>query len=179
MPASHVATVDSTRLPDEDKQYLTFTLGREVFAIVIDQVKEIIEYSAVTQVPLMPPFVHGVINLRGSVLPVIDLSIRFGRAATQVGKRTCVVVLNLEFGGEAHALGMLVDAVNAVLEIPAAQIEPAPSFGTPLRAEFIAGMGKINGQFVILLDVGHVLSLEEMSTLVSAGAGLGDEGLAG
>lgn len=166
---SQVVVSDSTPQAGADSQYLTFTLGNEVFAIVLDQIKEIIEYSVVTQVPLMPQFVHGVINLRGSVLPVIDLAIRFGRAPTTVGRRTCVVVLNLDFGGEAHALGMLVDAVNEVIEIPAAQIEPAPSFGTPLRAEFIAGMGKVNGQFVILLDVGHVLSLEEMSSLVSGG----------
>ncbi|GAB7128125.1 chemotaxis protein CheW [Silvimonas sp. JCM 19000] len=175
MPAATLpATTAGSALPGEDQQYLTFTLGAEVFAVVIHHIKEIIEYSAVTQVPLMPPFVHGVINLRGSVLPVIDLSIRFGRAPTPVGRRTCVVVLNLDFAGEAHSVGMLVDAVNAVIEIPASQIEPAPSFGTPLRAEFIAGMGKINNQFVILLDVAHVLSLEEMSSLVHGAPGAED-----
>jgi purine-binding chemotaxis protein CheW len=142
-------------------QFLTFMLGDEQYAVGILHIKEIIEYGSLATVPMMPECVRGVINLRGAVVPVMDLSARFGRPPSVIGKRSCIVIV--EAGGEEkQVLGMLVDAVNAVVEIAAADIEPPPSFGTRIRPDFIAGMGKHNGRFVILLDIERVLSGEEI-----------------
>jgi purine-binding chemotaxis protein CheW len=150
-------------------QYLTFTLGAEMFAIGILHIKEIIEYGTLTAVPMMPGFVRGVINLRGAVVPVIDLASRFGGQAAAVTRKTCIVIVELRLvGGETRVLGAVVDAVSAVLEIGRADIEPAPSFGTRIRTDFIAGMAKVNGRFVILLDVDRVLSMDEMAVLAGA-----------
>lgn len=155
----------------EQTQYLTFMLGGEVFAIGILAIKEIIEYGSLTAVPMMPECIRGVINLRGAVVPVMDLSARFGKQATEATKRTCFVIVEIEADGESRDVGVIVDAVNAVLEIPAAEIEPAPAFGTKIRTDFIQGMGKVNGKFVILLDLNHILSMDEMGTLAETGAG--------
>jgi purine-binding chemotaxis protein CheW len=149
----------------EQSQYLTFMLGGETFAIGILAIKEIIEFDKLTTVPMMPRFVRGVINLRGAVVPVIDLSARFGRAATTASKRTCIVIVEVESGEGSQDVGVLVDAVNEVLEIPGGDIAPAPAFGARVRSEFIAGMGKVEGKFVIILNVAHVLSVEEMGAL--------------
>ena len=114
----------------------------------------------------MPDFIRGVINLRGAVVPVIDLNARFGKQPTQVARRTCIVIIDVETSeDEKQDVGVIVDAVNEVLEIPAAEVEPAPSFGANIRADFISGMGKVNERFVIILDVNHVLSLDEMAAL--------------
>lgn len=146
-------------------QYLIFALGGEVFAIGILAIKEIIEYGQLTEVPMMPSVVRGVINLRGAVVPVIDLAARFGGARTTIGRRTCIVIVELEQDGERHDVGVIVDAVNEVIEIPRAEIEPAPAFGARLRTDFIAGMGKLGGRFVIILDVAKVLSLDDIASL--------------
>ena len=147
--------------------YLAFRLSGEVYAVDILRIREIIEYSLPTGVPMMPPSVRGVINLRGAVVPVIDLAIRFGREATGVGKRTCVVIVEVEHAGAIHILGLMVDGVNAVMEIADQAIEPAPAFGTRVNTEFIAGMAKVDGRFVIILDIGRVLSIEEMAAIKS------------
>jgi purine-binding chemotaxis protein CheW len=152
------------QLPDH-AQYLTFMLGGETLAIGILAVREIIEYGGLTEVPMMPECIRGVINLRGAVVPVLDLSARFGRPSTAVTKRTCIVIVEINHGEEQQVIGVIVDAVNAVLEIAGADIEPPPSFGARIRSDFIAGMGKVNGKFVILLDVNQVLSVDEMSVL--------------
>ena len=149
----------------ETQQYLTFSLGEEMFAVTIRQVREIIEYANVTTVPMMPCFVKGVINLRGSVVPVIDLAARFGRPASALHRRTCIVIVEVEYEGVQQELGVVVDAVSEVLEIPASEIEAAPTFGTRIRADFIAGMGKIAGRFVILLNMDRVLAVQEMAML--------------
>lgn len=156
----------------ELQQYLTFMLGGETFAIGILSIKEIIEYGQLTEVPRMPQFIRGVINLRGAVVPVIDLSARFGKPAASVSRRTCVVIIEMTLEDEQHVVGVMVDAVNEVLEIPADQVEPAPNFGANIRADFIQGMGKVEGKFVIILNVNHVLSLDEMSTLAGIGTGM-------
>jgi purine-binding chemotaxis protein CheW len=161
------AVTGTTAQPDQ-QQYLTFMLGGETYAMGILAIKEIIEYGNVTEVPRMPSFIRGVINLRGAVVPVVDLSARFGKPATEVTRRTCIVILEITTGDENQDVGVMVDAVNAVLEIPAQEIEPPPSFGAHIRADFISGMGKVNGKFVIILNVQHVLSVDEMSMLVSA-----------
>src|SRR6185295_1838909 len=126
-------------------QYLTFMLRGEVYAIGILSIKEIIEYGGLTGVPMMPATIRGVINLRGAVVPVMDLAVRFGRPAV---------------GDERQVVGIVVDAVNAVQEIAPADIEPAPSFGMAIAADFVSGMGKVNGKFVILLDIQQVLAIQ-------------------
>lgn len=150
---------------DAPQQYLTFTLGGEMFAVAILNVKEIIEYGAVTEIPMMPNFIRGVINLRGAVVPVIDLSCRFGGKATEVARRTCIVIIEMQEGDSKHDIGIMVDAVSEVLEISASEIEPPPSFGAKIRTDFISGMGKVNGKFVIILSIGKVLSIEEIAML--------------
>ena len=144
----------------EQTQYLTFVLGSEVFAIGILAVKEIIEYGQLTEVPMMPACIRGVINLRGSVVPVMDLAVRFGKTAKPVSKRTCIVIVETEQVGEREDVGVIVDAVNAVLDIPAADVEPPPAFGAKINSEFIQGLGKVDGKFVILLNADSVLAIE-------------------
>lgn len=147
----------------ETGQYLTFFMGSELFAVGILVIKEIIQYEQLTIVPLMPNYIRGVINLRGSVVPVIDLHARFGRGAASVGKRTCIVIIEVSHEGESLDIGIMVDAVSAVIDIASDQIEPAPTFGASVRTDFIEGMGKLNDQFVIILDVAHTFSLGELA----------------
>ena len=155
--------------PQDVQQYLTFALGTEMFAVETLSVKEIIEYGQLTVVPMVPEFIRGVINLRGAVVPVIDLGARFGRGEKKVTRRTCIVIIEVPNEEGTQDIGVVVDSVSEVLEIPAGDIEPAPAFGARIRSDFIAGMGKVNGKFVILLDVGKVLSLDEIATLASVG----------
>ncbi len=155
---------------EEQQQYLTFMLSGETYAISILRIKEIIQYGQLTEVPRMPDFIRGVINLRGAVVPVIDLSARFGKQPTAIGRRNCIIIIEVAMGDETQSVGVMVDAVNAVLEIPASEIEPAPTFGTNIRADFIAGMGKINGKFVIILNIQHVLSMDDMEALAGVGS---------
>jgi len=150
-------------------QYLTFTLGGEMFAVGILNVKEIIEYGNLTEIPMMPAFIRGVINLRGAVVPVVDLAARFGGKASEVQRRTCIVIVEVAQEDAKHDIGIMVDAVSEVLEIPADEIEPPPSFGARVRADFIAGMGKVASKFVIILDIERVLSVEEMAAITSLG----------
>lgn len=150
---------------EQARQYLTFSVSSETFAIAISAIKEIIEYRAPTDVPMMPPFIRGVINLRGRVVPVVDLSVRFGRSRMEVVRRTCIVILEIHEGGERQEIGAVVDAVSAVVDIPDADIEPPPQFGAKLRADFISGMGRLGEKFVILLNVDRVLSVEELANL--------------
>lgn len=155
------------------EQYLTFALHGEMFAVGILNVKEIIEYGKLTEIPMMPAFIRGVINLRGAVVPVIDLSCRFGNASTEIGKRTCIVIVEVHDGEFSHDLGIMVDAVSEVIEIPATEIEPPPSFGARIRADFIHGMGKVAGKFVIILNIVKVLSVDEIALLAKAAGGDG------
>lgn len=152
------------------RQYLTFRVGGETFAMAIAAIKEIIQYRDATDVPLMPAFMRGVINLRGRVVPVIDLCVRFGRGGTQATRRSCIVIVEVLHEGEPHDIGVMVDAVNAVLEIADADIEPAPSFGARLRADFISGMAKVGEQLAIVLDIDRVLSVDELSSLAAIAA---------
>ena len=162
----------------DQRQYLTFQVGGEVFAIAILGIREILEYHDLTVVPMMPAFIRGVINLRGRVVSVVDLSARFGRAGSEITKRSCIVIIDAESEGERQDIGVVVDMVNAVVEIPASEIEPPPSFGARVRADFISGMGKVGGRFVIILDVNRVLSVEELAMLGEARA-LAQQGAAG
>ncbi|KPX40158.1 chemotaxis protein CheW [Pseudomonas syringae pv. tagetis] len=170
---SLVTTRQTAPAVEEEAQYLTFMLGGEMFAIGILGIKEIIEYGSLTVVPMMPAFVRGVINLRGAVVPVVDLSARFGRQNSDITRRSCVIIIEANSeDGQPQDIGLLVDNVSAVLEIPASQIEPPPNFGARIRADFISGMAKVDGKFVIVLEVDRVLSIDEMSSLAEAGQSL-------
>lgn len=147
-------------------QYLTFILADGLFAMDIATVREIIQHSQLTTVPLMPDFVRGVINLRGAVVPVIDLQARLGKPPGTVGKKTCIIIFDSRRDGERVELGLMVDAVSAVIEIPDSQIEPPPQFGSNVKRAFIKGMGKVNGKFVIILDPEKAMNIEEMADLV-------------
>lgn len=172
---AHAAPPATAARQQEPQQYLTFLAAEEHFAIGILAIREIIRCGPMTQVPRMPEFIRGVINLRGAVVPVIDLSARFGKPATEVNKRrTCIVIVEVEYNGRQHIIGMMVTAVYNVLEIPDDQIEPAPEFGARIRAEFIRGMGKVDGNFVMILDVNQVLSLDEIASLAAVGSGGGE-----
>jgi purine-binding chemotaxis protein CheW len=152
----------------DNHQYLTFSVAGEVFAIGILGIKEIIEYGQLTEIPMMPSFIRGVINLRGAVVPVIDLSVRFGRKPTEIARRTSIVIIEVGHEGTTQDIGIVVDAVHEVLEINAANVEPPPAFGAKIRTDFIQGMGKVNDKFVIILNVDRVLSVEEMAMLTEA-----------
>jgi purine-binding chemotaxis protein CheW len=154
----------------EQSQYLTFLLDKEMFAMGILAIKEIIEYHNVTPVPMMPAWICGVINLRGAVVPVLDLAVRFGRRPAPITKRTCIVIAEVQGPTERQVVGVLVDAVSQVLDIPPTEVEPPPTFGARIRTEFMRGMGKVDGRFVILLDVDHVLSVDELGALPERGA---------
>jgi purine-binding chemotaxis protein CheW len=152
-------------------QYLTFVLGNETFAIGILAIKEIIEHCSLTPVPMMPDCVRGVINLRGAVVPVLDLQARFGRMPSVMGRRTCIVIVEVAQGegAERQVVGVVVDAVNEVLDIAAVDIEPAPTFGVRIRTDFIRGMARVSGRFIVLLDVDRVLSIDDVAGLMPGG----------
>lgn len=165
MTATAKKSVDGTATEVDAQQYLTFLLGGDMYAIGILNIKEIIEYGGLTQVPMMPAFIRGVINLRGSVVPVVDMAVRFGKSASATTRRSCIVIVEMQSDEGSHDMGVVVDSVSAVLEIPGNEIEPAPSFGAKIRTDFIKGMGKVNDKFVIILNADRVLSVEEMVQL--------------
>ncbi len=148
------------------QQYLTFELRDEKYGMGIENVKEIIVYDNVTAVPLMPDFVIGVLNLRGDVVPIVDLSLRFGKTATEIKPRSCIVILEIEFRKETLLLGFVVDAVTEVIDIDETQIEPPPTFGAKIDSKFIQGITNIAGDLFILLLGENVLSVEEMISLI-------------
>ena len=150
---------------EEVIQYLTFVSGRETFAIGILDVKEIIEIEHITRVPMMPDFICGIINLRGKVVPVVELCARLGRQTGGVTKKSCIILVEVGPEDDRQTIGMLVDEVNEILEIDDKHTEPPPNFGTDIRTEFIRAMGRVNERFIILLDVEHVLSVDDISSL--------------
>lgn len=140
-------------------QYLTFELAGEEYALGILRVKEILEYDTLTRVPNAPTAVRGVINLRGNVVPVVDLALKFGLAATTVTKRTCIVIVEARVGGEDVVMGVLADAVSQVVELADSDIAPPPSFGARVRAEQLLGMAKLDARkFALMLDIDRVLA---------------------
>jgi purine-binding chemotaxis protein CheW len=151
-------------------KYLTFSLGEEVYGLGILKVQEIIGVMAVTRVPRTPDFVRGVINLRGKVIPVVDLRLKFGMPAQKDTERTCVIVVQVVRHGNVLTMGLIVDEVSEVLEVKGEQIEPPPSFGVSVDTTFILGMGKVNEKVVILLDADSVLSTGELQMIEQSGA---------
>jgi purine-binding chemotaxis protein CheW len=146
----------------EQTQYLTFYLAEEEYAIGILQVKEILEYDTLTKVPQTPPSIRGVINLRGSVVPVVDLAAKFGLPAIAVTKRTCIVIVEVDLEGRRTVMGVLADAVSQVMDLTPADIEAPPTFGTAVRVDYLQGMGKVGKKFVLILDVNRVLSTPDL-----------------
>lgn len=149
-------------------QFLTFLLGQELFGLSIVGINEIIEYRAPTPVPSMPACVRGVINLRGAVVPIVDLQLRLGRAASDVTRRSCVVIATLERDGADQAFGLLVDAVSEVMDIAPQQIEAAPSFGSGIRGDLMQGVGKLEGRLVVLLERTRLLRMDDAPVLPAA-----------
>ncbi|GAA5168970.1 chemotaxis protein CheW [Viridibacterium curvum] len=160
----------SAGVPTEPLQCLTFQLGSEVFGLGILSIKEIIEYPSITQVPMMPSFVRGVINLRGAVVPVVDMQSRFGRAPSEVTKRSCIVIVEVNDAqqDEHQTIGVVVDTVNEVIDIAPGDIEPPPAFGANVQSEFIRGMAKVGGRFIILLDADRALNAAEITAISQA-----------
>ncbi|MBF0188805.1 MAG: chemotaxis protein CheW [Magnetococcales bacterium] len=155
-------------------QFLTFTLGDEVFAVDIERVREVLEYTQITRVPRTPEFMRGVINLRGNVVPVVDMRAKFHMSETEMTVNTCIIIVEaVQEEGERTVLGALADSVKEVMNLEPGQIEPPPKIGTKLRTEFIKGMGKQDEQFIIILDTDAVFSRDELSAMLrSAGTEL-------
>lgn len=152
------------------QQYLTFFLADEEYAIGIQRVKEIIEYTAVTKVPKVPGWIRGVINLRGSVVPVVDLAVRFGLEERPDTKTTCIVVVEVKQDSENTVMGVVADAVNQVIDLAPEDIEAPPAFGTQVRLDYLSGMGKLGKKFALILNIDCVLSATELLAVASVNA---------
>jgi purine-binding chemotaxis protein CheW len=149
----------------ETRQYLTFKLGNEVFAIDVAKVREVLDLTPITAIPRTPEFMAGVINLRGSVVPVVDLRLCFEMSKTENTRNTCIVVVEVLLDNEAIVIGALADSVEEVIDLEPEQIEPAPRIGTRIRTDFILGMGKRDTQFLMILDIDRVFSAEELAVV--------------
>jgi purine-binding chemotaxis protein CheW len=147
----------------ETTQYLTFKLEEEIFSLDISKVREVLDFTKVTKVPQTPDFMLGVINLRGSVVPVVDMRLKFGLSKTETTVNTCIIIVEIELDGETTVLGALVDSVQEVMELDPGQIEPPPRIGTRLNTKFIKGMGKRDEEFIIILDIDKVFSADEFA----------------
>ena len=155
-------------MDDDNNQYLTFTLSNEVFALNIATVREVLELTHITKMPLMPSFMRGVINLRGHAVPVIDLRTKFRMEPIEDTINTCIIITEVALDNGNHVIGALVDSVREVLEIHAEEIEAAPSMGTAVDVAFIKGIGKRNELFIIILEVNNIFTFNEISSLQSA-----------
>lgn len=150
------------QLPVNKAQYLTFFTAGEEYAISIAKVREIIEYDTVTTVPNTPPWISGVTNLRGRVIPVVDLAVKFGLQSSRISKFSCVIITDVMFQGENITMGVLSDAVSQVIDLSADEIEKTPPFGTRIKIEYLLGMGAVGKKFCLILDIDKVLSADEM-----------------
>lgn len=150
-------------------QYLTFKLGEEVFALEISKVREVLDFTTITKVPRTPDFMRGVINLRGNVVPVVDMRMKFGMSETETTVNTCIIIVEIELDDETTILGALADSVEEVIELGSEQVEPPPKMGTRLKTEFIKGMGNRDEHFIIILDIDRVFSSIELSLVQEAG----------
>ena len=170
----------SSPAPDQNSiQYLSFLLDKEAYAIGILHVREILEYRPPTRVPQTPPSIRGVINLRGKVIPIVDLAVKFGLPPTKATKWTCIIVAETTIAGENTVMGVLADAVSEVIDLAPGDIEPPPSFGTRVKVDFLLGLGRAAGQkFVLLLDIDRILSADEVGVAASSAAAAAVEGAA-
>jgi len=158
----------SVTTAEDTIQYLTFKLEDEVFATDIAQVREVLEYSQVTKVPRTPDYMRGVINLRGHVVPVLDLKLRFGMTKTETTVNTCIIIVEIRMAGESTIIGALADSVQEVIDMEPSTIQPAPKIGTKLNTDFIKGMGKRDEKFVIILDIERIFSTDELAAVQSS-----------
>lgn len=149
-------------------QYLTFKLDEETYALDISRVHSVLDFEKLTKVPKTPDFMRGVINLRGSVVPIIDLKLKFALEATEKTIDTCIIILEVDIDGESTVFGALADSVQEVIDIEPTDIEPPPKIGTKVNTEFIKGMGKRDEKFIILLDIDKIFSLEELEVVQGA-----------
>ena len=147
----------------QTSQYLTFILDQEIYAMDITQVREVLDFTKITKVPRMPDFIKGVINLRGGVVPVVDLRLKFGMSQAQKTVDTCIIIIEINIQETQTLLGIMADSVQEVMSMEPDQIEPAPKIGTRLKTEFIKGMGKKNDEFIIILDSDKVFSTDELT----------------
>ena len=153
----------------ETALYLTFKLGDEVFALDVGQVREVLEMSLITKVPMSPDFMRGVINVRGSVVPVIDLRLKFGMSKTKSTQDTRIIVMDLSLDGDSIVLGTLADSVHEVIDLAPEQIEAPPRIGTRWRTEFINGIGKRDDEFIIILNIDRIFSSDELALVEMSG----------
>lgn len=149
----------------ETRQYLTFKLGNEIFATDVAKVREVLDFTNITEIPRTPDFMSGVINLRGSVVPVVDLRLCLEMSKTVKTRNTCIVVVEVMLENEATVIGALADSVEEVIDLEPDQIQPPPRIGTHIRTDFIKGMGKRENQFVMILDIDRVFSAEDLTTV--------------
>ncbi len=161
---------------NETAQYLSFMLGEEVFALDISKVREVLDHTSITRVPQTPEFMRGVINLRGGVVPVVDMRLKFGMTKTEQTVNTCIIIAEVSLEEETTVLGALADSVQEVFELDPEQIEPSPSIGTHLKTEFLKGMGKRNEEFVLILDIDRVFSAKELEAVQAAEGGAREQG---
>jgi len=152
----------------ETRQYLTFKLDHEVFALDVATVREVLDFTTVTKIPRTPEFMRGVINLRGSVVPVVDLRLAFGMSATEKTVNTCIVVVEVSLEGDTAIMGALADSVEEVIDLEPEQIQPAPRIGTSIKTDFIRGMGKRDSNFLMILDIDRVFSADQLAGLRAA-----------
>ncbi|WP_319544037.1 chemotaxis protein CheW [uncultured Pseudodesulfovibrio sp.] len=148
---------------EDINQFLTFTLGKEIFALDIGTVREVLELTSITKIPRTPPFMRGVINLRGHAVPVVDMRLKLGMSKGEDTVDTCIIIVEIEFEGEFTVMGALVDSVREVFEMTPDTIEPAPKMGAAINAEYIKGMGRQSGQFIIIIDINKIFSAEELA----------------
>lgn len=144
-------------------QFLTFTLGREIFALDIGTVREVLELTSITKIPRTPGFMRGVINLRGHAVPVVDMRRKLGMSQGEDTVDTCIIIVEIEFDGELTVMGALVDSVREVFEMMPESIEPAPKMGAAVNAEYIRGMGRQEERFIIILDINKIFSAQELA----------------
>jgi purine-binding chemotaxis protein CheW len=149
----------------EVRQYLTFKLDSEVYALDVATVREVLDFTTVTRIPRTPEFMRGVINLRGSVVPVVDLRLAFGMSGTEKTVNTCIIVVEVRFDGETTIMGALADSVEEVIDLEPEQIQPAPQIGTSIKTDFIRGMGKRDANFLMILDIDRVFSNDQLAGL--------------
>lgn len=152
----------------ETSQYLTFRLAQEMFALDVSQVREVLDVTTITKVPRSPEFMRGVINVRGSVVPVVDLRLKFGMPGIERTVDTRIVVMEISLNGEICVVGALADAVHDVMDLDAASIEQAPKIGARWNTEFINGIGKLDDQFIIILDIDSVFSVDELAMVTES-----------
>lgn len=161
--------IDQEKLSKKIVQYLTFYLGKEVYGIAVENVKEVIEYNQIYKIPLVPDFINGVINLRGEIIPVIDLSYLFYGKKCEITKTTGIIFVECKFNNDIIILGILIDAVESVTDILEENIESKPAFGEKIPPDYIKGVGKVDSKFIIILDMGTVLNIEQLSKFKASG----------